>query len=139
MEITMKHVEQQNVLRHPIYLYKKITNRYKQEAWSLDRSSDWPALCWHHRSSAQTDTRVCELPAGGAHRSPPRGAGQGTGGEELLPAGEGQDPRILGNLQEEPGGDEGRAEEPTEGRRGGGGAPPSGDHCELHTQSSEVY
>lgn len=129
-------MEQQNALKHPIYIYKKLqmgTNKKPgQELW-LAR------LCWHHRSSAQTDTPVCELPAGGAHRSPQRGAGQGTGGEELLPAGEGQDPCILGNLQEEPGGDEGRAEEPTEGRRGGGGAPPSGDHCELHTHSSEVY
>lgn len=86
-------------------------------------STDRPAL---------TVWVVCELPAGGAHSSPPRGAGQGAGGEELLPAGEGQDPGLLGNLQEEPGGDEGRAEEQTKRERGGGGAPPSGDHCELH-------
>uniref|UniRef100_A0A3Q4BT36 Uncharacterized protein n=1 Tax=Mola mola TaxID=94237 RepID=A0A3Q4BT36_MOLML len=49
-------------------------------------------------------TRVCEPAAGGAHRPPPRGAGQRARGEEVLRAGEGQGPGVLGNLQEEPGG-----------------------------------
>lgn len=73
---------------------------------------------------------VWNLLAGRAHRSPQRGAGQRAWGEEFLPAGERQDPGILGNLKEEPGGGQGWAEEPTEGKRGGRRAPTSGDHCE---------
>uniref|UniRef100_A0A3Q4I7U3 Uncharacterized protein n=1 Tax=Neolamprologus brichardi TaxID=32507 RepID=A0A3Q4I7U3_NEOBR len=39
------------------------------------------------------------------------------GPDELLPAGERQDPGLLGDLQEEPGQDEGRAEEQEPGER----------------------
>jgi len=74
---------------------------------------------------------MSEPAAGGAHRSPPGGAGQRAGGEELLPAGEGQAPGLLGDLQEEPGGVGGRAEEQEPAAGGGRGAPPSGDLCEL--------
>lgn len=49
---------------------------------------------------------VC-VPAGGGHLSPPRGPGQSVWGEDFLSAGERQDPRILWNLQEEPGGGKG--------------------------------
>lgn len=73
---------------------------------------------------------VWNLLAGGAHCSPQRGAGQRAWGEEFLPAGERQDPWILGNLKEKPGGGQGWAEEPTEEERGGRRAPPSWDHCE---------
>lgn len=72
------------------------------------------------------------MAAGGAHHTAERGAGQRARGEELLPAGERQDPQLLGDLQEKPEGEQGRAEEQTEGKGGGRGPPPSRDQCTLH-------
>lgn len=57
MEIIMKHVEQQNALRHPIYIYKKLqmgTNKKPgQELWlarsvltSSIFSSNWHTCLW---------------------------------------------------------------------------------------------
>uniref|UniRef100_A0A3Q2ZZ93 Uncharacterized protein n=1 Tax=Kryptolebias marmoratus TaxID=37003 RepID=A0A3Q2ZZ93_KRYMA len=73
-----------------------VMSRFSTEEMSKDQvrsTAANTANCVHITGS--------RLPAaGGAHHSPPRGAGPGARGEELLPAGAGQDPGLLGDLQE---------------------------------------
>ncbi len=70
------------------------------DANKLLKMSHSAAVLSSHNEAKQTSklTQMSEPPAGGAHHSPPRGAGQRARGEELLPAGERQDQGLLGNL-----------------------------------------